>query len=92
MLGKIPVVGSQVTGLLDQAIRDIVFSVIDGLFQDLQENNQPLTEELTNISAELFTLIEDDKELDTIIENIINQSIDIVIKQVEIKEWKEKDS
>jgi hypothetical protein len=88
MLGKIPVVGSQVTGLLDQAIRDIVFSVIDGLFQDLQENNQPLTEELTNISSELFTLIEDDKELDTIIENIINQSIDIVIKQVEIKEWK----
>jgi hypothetical protein len=88
MLGKIPVVGSQVTGLLDQAIRDIVFSVIDGLFQDLQDNNQPLTEELTNISSELFTLIEDDKELDTIIENIINQSIDIVIKQVEIKEWK----
>jgi hypothetical protein len=69
-----------------------VFSVIDGLFQDLQDNNQPLTEELTNISSELFTLIEDDKELDTIIENIINQSIDIVIKQVEIKEWKTKEN
>jgi hypothetical protein len=36
----------------------------------------------------MLTLIEDDKELDTIIENIINQSIDVIIRQVEIKEWK----
>lgn len=90
LISKIPLLGDQVSGMLEHAIRDIVFNVVDGLFTDLQENNQPLTEELTNISNELFTLIENDEELDGIIEKLINQSIDIVIQQVAIKEWKEK--
>lgn len=94
LISRIPLLGDQVSGMLEHAIRDIVFNVVDGLFTDLQENNQPLTEELTNISNELFTLIENDEELDGIIEKLINQSIDIVIQQVAIKEWKsqEKDS
>ena len=87
LISKIPLLGDQVSGMLEHAIRDIVFNVVDGLFTDLQENNQPLTEELTNITNELFTLIENDEELDGIIEKLINQSIDIVIKQVAIKEW-----
>ncbi len=88
LLGKIPVVGGQINTMLESAIRDIVFSVIDSLFVDLQENNQVLSEELAHISNDMFTLIENDNQLDGIIENIINQSIDIIIKQVEIKEWK----
>lgn len=90
LISKIPLLGDQVSGMLEHAIRDIVFNVIDGLFKDLQENNQPLTEELARISTDLFTIIEDDKDLDQIIEKIINESIDIVIKQVEIKEWKQE--
>jgi len=88
LISNIPLVGDRFGGMLEQAISDIVFNVVDGLFTDLRDNNKPLMKELANVSTEMLTLIEDDKELDTIIENIINQSIDVIIRQVEIKEWK----
>lgn len=88
LLSKIPIVGNQINTMLEAAIRDIVFNVIDGIFVDLQNNNEALTTEIAGISNEFFTVIDDDPEFDAIIESMINQSIDVVIKQVEIKEWK----
>lgn len=88
MLSKIPVVGSQINTMLESAIRDIVFNVIDGLFTDLQHNSEALSSEITAVSNELFTIVDNDPEFDAIIESMINQSIDVVIRQVEIKEWK----
>lgn len=86
---QIPVVGSRLSGTLESAISDIVFSVINGSMADLASSkNKVLVDELTDIVFEAVLLQEEDSKLNDIVVHTIVESLEIVKDQVKVKQWK----
>lgn len=87
---RIPIVGSQLSKTLSSATGEIVFGVIDKLIQDLsaEENKEMLCFILDSILDVLLQqYMIDDSELTN---NIVLESIDIIMKRVEVKQWKKQ--
>ena len=80
--------GSTISATLERAISDIVFNVVRTLFQDLasEKNNAFVTESL-DIAVDALTAKEQNEMLSSIIANMVNKSLDLVIEQVEVKQW-----
>lgn len=91
-IGLIPIVGGMISKNLERAIGDIVFSVVNGIIQDLASaGNKGIVEDLTDLT--LDTLLEQGKDdnVNNMVKEMVLQSIEIVKDQVKVKKWKEKD-
>lgn len=90
-IAAIPIVGSNITGKLERAVANITFAVIDGITTDLtSDDNAALIGELADISMDMVLLEEEDEQLNEMATEMVNQSIDIIKKQVMVKRWKEQ--
>lgn len=91
-IGAIPVVGSQIAGMLERAIQDIVFGVVNGIIQDLAgRKHERLLNEFSDVI--LSTLIREEAKADTedlneIVGRLTVDILEIVKQKVAVQEWK----
>ncbi|MEX0680871.1 MAG: hypothetical protein WD097_05770 [Balneolales bacterium] len=91
-LEQIPLFGSLVRKTIEQAINDIVFNVVNGIVQDLASNrNRGVIEESTDILFDAILLREEDTELNRMVTDTLDRSLEIVKKQVKVQQWKLRD-
>ena len=92
-IASIPGVGSTLASLLEQAISDIVFNVIDEMMADIAslENNKVINQ-ITSISTDAILTSEYDQRLNQLTQSILLQSIDLIKEHVEVKQWKLEDA
>lgn len=91
-LEQIPLFGSLVRNTLEKAISDIVFSVINGIMQDLaSDRNKFLIDETSDILFDAILLKEEDTELNRMVTDTIDRSLEIVKQQVQVQQWKLRD-
>ncbi len=89
-IAGIPLVGRTITGKLEKAVADITYAVIEGMMLDLSsEENTKIISELADVTMDMVLLEEEDEELNKVAVEMINQSIDIIKDQVNIKRWQE---
>lgn len=88
----LPVAGSIVQNMLESAISDITFNVINGIVLDIAHGkNSKIIEEVSNIAID--TIVQDNHNrqgLDDTINEMVQAILDIVIEQVEIKQWQQQ--
>lgn len=88
----IPIVGGNISGMLESAISDIVFKVINQALRDLgSDKNKELLGEIADLAFETVLLEETDLTLNQIAKDIANESLEIVKEQVKVKQWKVKE-
>lgn len=91
-LEQIPVFGSVVRNTMERAISDMVFSVINGIMQDLASNrNRVLINEAADVLFDAILLKEEDTELNRLVVDTVDRSLDIVKQQVSVQQWKLRD-
>ena len=91
-IAGIPLVGNTITGKLERAVADITYAVIEGIILDLSsEENSKVISELADVTMDMVLLEEEDEQLNQIAVEMVNQSIDIIKEQVEVKRWQEED-
>jgi len=84
-------VGSAITGKLERAVADITYAVIEGIIMDLASpENTAVISELADVGMDMVLLEEEDQKLNEMAVEMVNQSIDIIKDQVEIKRWREE--
>jgi hypothetical protein len=93
-IALIPGVGKPITQMLDSAIHNIAFNVIDNAMEDLAKNKDK--EAIKYIIDSLLDTIQDnsnpqDIQLQKMAKNIVFESLELVKEQVAIKEWKAKE-
>ncbi len=90
-IASLPGIGRPVASLLESAISDIVFNVIDRMVADLASlENDRVIAEVTSISTDALLSPKYDQRLNTLARSIVLQSLDVIKEHVEIKAWKEK--
>jgi len=90
-IAAIPLVGSAITGKLERAVADITYAVIEGIIMDLASpENTAVISELADVGMDMVLLEEEDQKLNEMAVEMVNQSIDIIKDQVEIKRWREE--
>jgi phosphoribosyl-ATP pyrophosphohydrolase len=88
----IPILGGNISGMLESAISDIVFKVVNQALRDLgSDKNKELLGEIADLAFETVLLEEEDVTLNQIAKNIAHESLDIVKEQVKVKQWKVKE-
>lgn len=91
-LEQIPVFGSLVRSTIEKAIGDMVFSVINGIMQDLaSKRNRVLINETADVLFDAILLKEEDTELDRLVVDTVDRSLEIVKQQVKVQQWKVRD-
>jgi hypothetical protein len=91
-IGIIPVFGSMISRNLERAISDIVFSVVNGIIQDLAStHNREIVSDLTDLTLETILVQGNDEKANLMVKEMVLQSIEIVKDQVKVKKWKVKD-
>jgi hypothetical protein len=91
-IGMIPVFGSMISRNLERAISDIVFSVVNGIIQDLAStHNREIVSDLTDLTLETILVQGNDEKANLMVKEMVLQSIEIVKDQVKVKKWKVKD-
>jgi hypothetical protein len=90
-IASLPGVGQPVATLLEQAISDIVFNVIDRMVADVAslENDQVIAE-VTAISTDALLSPKYDDRLDHLARSVVLQSLDVIKEHVQIRKWKEE--
>lgn len=92
-LHRIPVAGQLITQKLERAVADIVFHVIRLGIQDLSSTqNKQVVAELGTVLSDLLLTPEDNQQLRQMAVNIAVQAIDLIKEQVEVKQWKLRES
>lgn len=87
-IGMIPGVGSTIAQLLEHAIRDIVYNVINQMMEDLgEEANDRVLAEITAISADAAFSSKYDQDLHELVRSLLVESLDVVKDQIEVYEW-----
>lgn len=91
-ISMIPVFGSMIARNLEKAISDIVFSVVNGIIEDLaSSNNREIVSDLTDLTLESILVQGNDEKAGQIVKEMVLQSIEIVKDQVKVKKWKVRD-
>ena len=91
-IAAIPMVGSSITGKLERAVADMTYAVIEGIMTDLASpENTAVISELADVGMDMILLEEEDQQLNEMAVEMVNQSIDIIKDQVEVKHWQEED-
>lgn len=88
-ISSLPGVGRPIAQLLENAISDIVFNVVDQLVTDvcLPENNRAIAH-VTSVSAEALVSPKYDQRLNHLTQSVAMQSLDVIKDHVEIQQWK----
>lgn len=88
-IAAIPGVGPTVASLLEEAISDIVYRVIDQMMADVgaRENNEVVAQ-IASISTDALLASEDDTRLRNMTQSILLQSLDVIKEHVKIQQWK----
>ena len=91
-LASLPGVGRPVADLLESAIRDIVFTVVDQMVRDMcsLDNNQALTQ-VTAASAEALMSPRYDHRLHRLSRSIVLQSLEVIKDHVQVRRWAEQE-
>lgn len=87
-LTSMPVIGSGVRGILEKSVAQTAFDTVDGIINDVISDKgldflKGLTTEITD---KVFENLAD--ELDSIINEIVLASLELIKKKVNIKQWK----
>ena len=93
-LERIPLLGSAVAESINKAVREITFGVIDRLSADLadSDNNFAMVMIVDAITDVVFSLNENASDSQKNLSNqIISESIDLIIERVKVKKWKIKE-
>lgn len=92
-IAQIPGVGSTVAQLLEQAISDIVYNVINRMMEDVASlENDRVIAQITAISTDALLTPEYDRRLDRLSKSIVMQTLDVIKEHVQIQEWKMDDA
>jgi hypothetical protein len=88
---QMPMVGRTISRLLEEAIADIVFNVVNDLMEDLAASeNNPVVAHVTEMSADAILAVEDEQLNDVTVE-IVSESLEIIKEQVRIQQWKKRE-
>lgn len=92
LIKAVPGLGSIIRKQLDSAIADITYKVIEGIVDDVAnfENEDFLNKEINNISYDLMDTLENDQELEQIVNEITESTVNIIKVQIAKKKWKEE--
>lgn len=92
LIKSVPGLGGIIRKQLDSAIADITYKVIEGIIDDIanDENEDFLSLEINNISFDLMDTLENDQELEQIVNDITQSTIEIIKEQVAKKNWVEE--
>lgn len=88
-IASIPGVGTTVARLLEDAISDIVYRVIDQMMADAgaRENNEVVSQ-IASISTDALLAPKHDVRLRNITQSVLLQSLDLIKEHIEIQQWK----
>ncbi|MCI4671399.1 MAG: ion transporter [Bacteroidia bacterium] len=90
----VPVLGKQVSGMLEHAIQDIVFQVVSGLVQDMAgRDHSRFLDEISGLVLE--TVLHEEKRdehdpLNEILSRFALDVLEVIKEQVAVQEWKER--
>jgi len=91
-IAMIPILGSMIARNVEKAISDIVFSVVNGIIQDLAStHNRAIVSDLTDLTLESILVQGNDETASRMMREMVLQSLEIVKDQVKVKKWKVKD-
>ena len=86
---QLPGVGRPLRSLLEGAISDIVFHIIDDMLHDVASlENDTLVAKITEASSAALIRPQFDPRFNRILRDMIVHSLDLIKEQVEIKQWK----
>ncbi len=88
-IASIPGVGPQMATMLENAISDIVFNVIDRMMEDVASvENDEVIAQITGISSDALLTPEYDERLNRLTRSMVLQSLDIIKEHVQVQQWK----
>jgi len=89
IIGQLPGVGRPIRSLLQGAISDITFHVVDDVLHDVAAlDNDQLIAEITERSSDALVRGKYDERLNAILQEIIIDSLDLIKEHVQIQQWK----
>jgi len=90
-IAALPGIGRPVATLLENAISDIVFNVVDQMVTDAcsLENDQAIAQ-VTSVSADALMSPKYDQRLNQLAKSVVLQSLDVIKDHVQIRRWKEQ--
>ena len=89
IIGQIPGVGRPIRSLLQGAISDITFHVVDDVLHDVAAmDNDQLIAEITERSSDALVRGKYDERLNAILQEIVVDSLDLIKEHVQIQQWK----
>jgi hypothetical protein len=88
-IAAVPGLGPTVARLLEDAISDIVYRVIDQMMADVgaPENNEVVSQ-IASISTDALLAPDQDVRLRNITQSVLLQSLDLIKDHIEIRQWK----
>jgi len=89
IIGQLPGVGRPIRSLLQGAISDTTFHVVDDVLHDVAAlDNDQLIAEITERSSDALVRGKYDERLNAILQEIIIDSLDLIKEHVQIQQWK----
>ena len=89
-IAALPGVGRPVATLLERAISDIVFNVIDQMVADVASlKNDRVIAEVTALSTDALLSPKYDERLNHLARSVVLQSLDVIKDHVQIRRWKQ---
>lgn len=85
----VPVVGGIVIKNMEKIVADVVFHVINGIVEDLSDNNlEEMFDQIADILLGSLLARGEDRELNRAVTETMVQTIEIVKEQVRLQQWK----
>ena len=89
LIGQLPGVGRPIRSLLQGAISDITFHVVDDVLHDVAAlDNDKLIAEITERSSDALVRGKYDERLNALLQEIIIDSLELIKEHVQIQQWK----
>jgi len=92
-IASLPGVGRPMATLLENAISDIVFNVVDQMVTDVcsLDNDQAIAH-VTAVSTDALMSPKYDRRLNQLARSMVIQSLDVIKDHVQIRQWKQQES
>ena len=91
-IAQIPGVGRPISDLLERAISDIVFNIIDDIFHDVTSlENDEVVSRVATSSTHALLRPRYDPRLNTLLQEMVEESFELIKQQVSVKQWKIKE-
>jgi hypothetical protein len=91
-IAQIPGVGHRISTLLQRAISDITFHVVDDVLHDVAAlDNDRLIAQITERSSDALIRARYDERLNALLQEIVVDALELIKEHVQIQEWKLED-